>query len=397
MRIGRDKNPGERGSHGDLRDHEQYLNRPERGIISSVNTEEGKLQIFGDTIIGKRDVTAPVLWLSINGRQSAWGRYMPMGNERVHMAYRNDNTAIFYGYDATLTKDDRPGWTELSQAYKEKNVPGFSTFKVLKRGEFDFKSSGNAYIFGSNAGTLLLAGGQSFIKLDGQAYRMESKASEFHQTSDACETRCGTIFRKLKPTDFSEGVVNPGGKEFLINLNDANPATGAPLTGQPKAKLHFGDIVNDTTLVAEIGEFGSNLRGLISLGDSTSTTEIFRFEVDQLGNVSWTQGNTGTSGFKMRAQAFDMEATQDARFNGNTITLGKVGANEPLVCGNLLKDTFSQFIQQVFIANANFWGVGNLGNAVPLNPAVTASIQAWLAAYVSNNYFNSTKANTEKA
>jgi len=408
--ISRDLNPGERLGHGDLRDGVQYLSRPGRGQIDTVNPINGKIVVNTNDPFDVREVTVPVLWFSARGTKSAWGRYMPMGSEKttvngkevikggelVHLLYRNDGTAVFGGYDATATPDGEPGWTDLEAARKNK-VPGFANFKQLKRGEFDFKSSGNAYIFGSNAGTLLLAGGQSFIKLDGQSYRSEAKSSEFHQTSDACETRFGTIFRKLKPTDFAEGVVQSGGKEFLVNLNDANPATGAPLTGQPKAKLHFGDIINNTTLVAENGEFGSKLRGLISLGDSVSATEIFRFEVDQLGNVAWTQGNTGTSGFKMRAQKFDMEATTDARFNGKKIIIGKTSADEPLVCGNLLKDTFSKFIDQVFTANASSWGIGNLGNPVPLSPAVTASIKAWLAAFVSNDYFNSTKAVTEKA
>ena len=407
--IARDLNPGERLGHGDLRDGVQYLSRPVRGQIESVNTADGKITINTNEVFDVRDTTVPVLWFSALGRKTAWGRYMPMGGEKttvngkevqrggeiVHLLYRNDGTAVFAGYDATATPDGSPGWTDLEKAHKNK-VPGLANFKQLKRGEFDFKSSGNAYIFGSNMGTLLLAGGQSFIKLDGQSYRSESKAAEFHQVSDACETRLGTVFRKLKPNDFSEGVVPGGYKEFLVDLNNANPATGGPLTTHSKAKLHFGDILNDTTLVPEIGSTGSPLRGLISLGDSTSATEVFRFEVDQLGNVSWNQANTGTLGFKMRAQNFDIEASLDARFNGKTITLGKVGANEPLVCGNLLKQALQDMITQIFVNNAASWGTCSVG-PVALNPAVITAANLWLTTEVSNNYFNSTKANTEKA
>ena len=320
--AGRDKNPGETGSHGGLRDYQQYMNRAERCIISTVNPENGIVQACGETIAGKRDLTAPVLWFTANGRQSAWGRYMPMGSERCHVLYRKDGTAFFLNYDATLTKDDKAGWPELTAAQKAGDA-GFRALKTLKRGEFDFKSSGNAYIFGSNTGTLLLSGGQAFIKLDNQAYRMESKAAEFHQTSSASQTRFGIVFRKLTPADMAETQVPPGTfSEFLVDLNDANPATGLPLNPlQSKAKLHFGDILDPVVNTPTMSlKTGLPLRGLISLGDTASATEVFRLEIDQTGDVVWTQGPTGVLGLDMTMMKFNATIATDATVTCPLIT-----------------------------------------------------------------------------
>ena len=165
---GRDPNPGERGAHEDTRDGTQYHNRLVRGQLTPPNPEEGTVQVNTIEILGSRKVTVPALWFSANGRKTAWGRYMPQGGEFVDVLYRNDDTAEIVRYDINATKDTEPGWAEFRRFQKE-DVVGYASFSPLKPGEFDFKSSGDAYIFGSAAGTLLLSGGQAFIKLDKQS------------------------------------------------------------------------------------------------------------------------------------------------------------------------------------------------------------------------------------
>jgi hypothetical protein len=387
---GRDKNPGDRGSSGDLRDYQQYLGKPERCRLGPPNPETGVVKAIGDTIMDARDVTVPVLWFSANGRQSAWGRYMPMGNEHCHIGYRKDGTAYFLNYDATATKNDRAGWTELTAAQKA-GVTGFQTFKTLKRGEFDFKSSGNAYIFGSNTGTLLLSGGQAFIKLDNQAYRIESKAAEFHQTAISSQVRFGSVFRKLLPADMAESQVPGGFSEFMVDLNDSTLNPTNPLTGWPtnpllsKAKVYFGDIfmpVSPPMPMMGLTVPGP-LRGLISLGNAASV-ESFRLEVDQLGNAAWTQ--LGPLGLNMTLPMFNATVATKATITAAAITLAGVKisigselAIEPLVLGNQLIAALVALIG-VFTANAATFG--DLNNIpVKMNTVLAGALAGWLSVY----------------
>jgi len=177
--MGRDLLPGENDAYGGLRSGQQYHNRLVRAQLSSPDSEQGIVRANTIEVLGTRTVTVPPLWFSGTGRKSCWGRYMPQGGEIVNIAYRNDDSAVIAGYDMTATKDGSAGWSELRRFQKE-GVVGYANFQALKPGEFDFKSSGDAYIFGSQGGTLLLAGGQAFIKLNKKDYRIESKASECH-------------------------------------------------------------------------------------------------------------------------------------------------------------------------------------------------------------------------
>lgn len=292
--AGRDPLPGEPDPHEGTRDGDRYHSRLVRGQISSVNPDDGVATVDTIDVIGTREVTVPPLWFSATGRTSAWGRYMPMGDENVDVSYRNDDSAVITNYDMTATQDGRPGWNVLREFEEAGNVVGFANFRKLKRGEYDFKSSGDAYIHGSNQGTLTLAGGQAFMKLDKQQYRIESRAAEFHQTSETSETRFGTVFRKNVSTDLAETQINSGAfKEFLVDVNASLPSgTASP---QSRAKLHFGDIL-DGTNAAENSQFGSPLRGRISIGDSSDLFEVFKLEIDQDGNVAWAQVPTSPGG-----------------------------------------------------------------------------------------------------
>jgi hypothetical protein len=204
--------------------------------------------------------------------------------------YRNDDSAVVVGYDATANEDpDKVGWP-IFKRFADEGKSAFAVFRELKPGEYDFKSSGDAYIHGSSGGTLLLSGGQAFIKLDKQSYRHSAKAAEYNFTSEASELRVGTVFRKELPTDATESPLAQGiYKEFLLDLNQALPTgEGAP---QSKVKIHLGDIIETPANIPEIGPKGAPLRARISLGDAGNALEMFKIEIDQMGNVVWEQAN----------------------------------------------------------------------------------------------------------
>lgn len=312
--AGRDPLPGEiESGSGDLREHARYYSRIVRGKLTSPTPDVGKCQVNTLEVFGTREVTIPPLWFSGNGGKSAWGRYMPFGNEDVHIGYRNDDSAVVLGYNINNPGEEPgEGYAYLKELADEKKA-GYAVFRELKSGEFDFKSSGDAYIHGSNQGTLLLSGGQAFIKLDKQAYRLESKASEYNYNSETSNMRFGTVFRKDLPTDESE-VPTSGGiyKEFLVDMNFPIPATGLPGI-QSRAKIHMGDILDDQN-VPELGPFTFPLRFRLSLGDGFDAVEAFSCLVDNSGNVEIIQNEPVTG----------MDNTLSWRVGDTTLTINGI-------------------------------------------------------------------------
>jgi hypothetical protein len=120
----------------------------------------------------------------------------------------------------------------------------------------------------------------------------------------------------------AESQVPPGTfSEFLVDLNDANPATGLPINPiQSKAKLHFGDILDPVANTPMPGLKVGPLRGLISLGDTASATEVFRLEIDQTGNVAWTQGPAGALGLDMTMMKWNVMVATDTTVTSPLIT-----------------------------------------------------------------------------
>lgn len=384
---GRDLNPGEGDRYGGLRDHVRYHSRLVRGKITDVNANDGSIQVQTDELIGGRSLTVPTIWFSARGRQSAWGRYMPLGNENVEIAYRNDDSAVVVGYNANAPKDKNlAGWPVLRE-FEENQTTGFATFKKLKRGEFDFKSSGDAYIYGSSGGSLLLAGGQAFIKLDKNLYKIDSKAACYSFLSETSNLRFGTVYRKLLPTDPAESPVQPGTfKEFLVDVNQAVAGIAAP---QSKAKFHFGDILDSLTNVPEVSSSsGLPLRGRISLGDAANALEVFGLEIDQTGNVVWRQSTGALLGLDLSAQSISFNAPL-------SIKIGSTSASEPLVLGTALSTALTALIN-IFLTNAANFGIGNLGSPVPISPTIVSALQAWLTTHVDSTAIISNKVLTEK-
>lgn len=301
---GRDQYPGENlTGHGGLLDGGRYLSRIVRGQLSSVDPPNGKAQVNTVEVLSTRNVTVPALWFSGRGRQSAWGRYMPFGGENVFVGYKNDDSPVVTGYDINAGGEQpQEGYQQLKK-FADDKVVGYANFRELRPGEFDFKSSGDAYMHGSNQGTLYLAGGQAFIRLDKQAYRLESKASEYHYSSETAQIRFGTVFRKTTPADSAESPVSNGTfKEFLTDVNFPLPS-GTP-SPQSRAKLHMGDVLDPSTNVPETGPFGAPLRMRLSIGDGADVAEAFSLLIDNLGNIEWLQNNTGTTGLKATANKF---------------------------------------------------------------------------------------------
>ena len=378
---GRDPLPGENETgHSGLRDGTRYHSRIVRGQLASPYPPEGRVQVNTSEIYSTRDATVPVLWMTQQGRRTAWGRYMPIGNERVHVAYRNDDTPVILGYDGTANEDpDKVGWP-IFKKFQENAVSAFSVFRELKPGEFDFKSGGDAYIHGSAGGTLLLTGGQTLIKLDKNSYRQTAKASEYNFTSETSQFRIGTVFRKEIPTDLADSPLAQGiYKEFLVDINQALPS-GTPSI-QSKARLHFGDIIETPANIPEVGPKGVPLRARISLGDAGNALEIFKLEIDQMGNVVWEQANNPAATTDMTIGGMNI-AIDGATGNFHIIMTGIPTVS--VAIANHLQTLWTQLVSKLtaFDEHVHPTGVGPSGP-----PAPKIAAPAW------DNKINSTKLN----
>lgn len=378
--AGRDSYPGEdpTGYMG-LRDGGRYLSRIVRGQITSVDPPNGKGQVNTLEVHSAADITIPALWFSGKGRQSAWGRYMPFGGEHVHMAYRNDDSPVIVGYNINNGGEEQiqEGWQQLKK-FADDGIAGFAVFRELRPGEFDFKSSGDAYIHGSNQGTLYLSGGQAFIKLNKQAYRLESKASEYTYYSETANIRFGTVFRKTLSTDQDETPVSSGiYKEFLVDVNFPLPS-GTSST-QSRAKIHFGDIL-DSQNVPELSPNGMPLRTRISLGDGSDTTEVFSLLIDNMGNINIEQSQTSSIvQWKTDQTVIDINGPLGEFF----ISLSGVPSVAVAIADHLQtlwNQAYSKMV--TFDTHIHPTGVGPSGPPTPL-----AQFPAW------NSAINSTKLN----
>jgi len=243
--MGRDRNPGEIATP-DLANVKETHHRTLLSQVTAVDTENGAvcLTVRGMPS-GGRWATVPVLWASFpQGAGPAWGRYMPFESDIYKTTFDFDDTIRLVGHDLTANDDTvspqvadgRVGWPSIAQKAggnsDDPTFAGFQDFRALERGEYDFMSTGGAYVYGNNVGQLYLAGGATnFIMVD----RVQS---EIHCSTDTyiweshgyADFRMGVVKRSL-PTSPGESVVysRPTGlepipdQEFTATLNNSAP------------------------------------------------------------------------------------------------------------------------------------------------------------------------------
>jgi len=371
--AGRDPNPGDRDAFLGTRDHVRYLSRICSGQISDVTPEDGKVKVLTLKEQGSHPITITPLWFSAkptnpndenSPAKTAWGRYIPLGSEHVEIGFRNDDTPYILGYNCTATEDEQRAGYPVFRNLQEQGAVGFAGFRRMKPGEYDFKSVGDAYIHGSAFGTLYLAGGQAFIKLDKQAYRIESKSAELHYTSDTSQLRLGTVFRKLLPTDSAESAVPKGGssyKEVLIDLNESIVGVAAP---QSKFKLHAGDILlPEFVNTPDINPVsGAPYRFRMDVGDVANVLSAFKLEIDALGNIIWNQ-NVAVNPIATFGMTVGNTTVDVASVDG-TFHIGWTGPQVSAVISERLETLYNSLITWLD-AHTHSTGVGPSGPPLP--------------------------------
>jgi hypothetical protein len=352
---------------------------------------------------------------------------MPQLGDVVLVGFDSNSDARILGYDAI-------SYELLTKLQEEENI----TFFDLQPGEFDSKSSGNAYIKGDRLGVLLLAGGLQSIVLDKQRRELVVKASTHKEVLDASISRLG-VAKRTSTTNSSDVVAKrgfgvpaePNGAtasapnlyEKTVDLRQVT--TGVPF-GTPMAFESLGDVLDPDVDEIEQGNWGAAgpagvkqmratgqfVRALLRVYDSTpngtalgtpgpvggSAKRPFEYAIDVLGNVVVNQGQLASAGvFAYLPISVEL---QTLLFTLHTAT-AKLGdkntATEPVVCGNLFLDATSTFMtaHATYIAAVEAWSAAvtaynvAVGGAFAtagsgsglITPAIAATMAAAATAY----------------
>lgn len=341
--AGRTLNPGESLKPGDILNPGGVHDRTIRAHISTCDAPNGviKLDHYGFSALG-REATIPWLWASFRSKtETAWGRYIPFDTDMVKVSFDYDDKPHIVGYDVIAgdPKKSGPdvGWAGLREAYENDEIPDFFT---LNPGEFDFKSVGGAYIFGSDGGELLLQGGLATIDLDKGTNEILSTARLHVDVATSSEIRFGEVRRPVPVvlTESSVGPWNPTslGQEFDVNLKYNDGATDHNI-----ARLGIGNLATDTSV--EMAGSGMPKLLAVELYDTAGIMKVFNLEVDSIGSTSISA---------QTAPNFNIDyPLATVNINGREIVLSAIGvkvggsgSSEPLVLGFVLVQALLELV-----------------------------------------------------
>lgn len=343
-----------------LQDETQYHNRINVGQIVGVRTDDGIITVRLTTgALHKMPIPVYGFSMPINnqdnqelrtGASASWIRYMPQVGDFVKVGFGPDNRpeVIAYATWGDLPSERGPpgqlgGYAQFSRA-RDRGVAGLETFFTLNPGEWDLRSSGNAYIRGGQFGTLFLAGGGVTLSMQKEQEEMNARAGLTKVDSTGAEIRFGDVKRQTG-TDFEEVVVPGSGKEWLLQLSQQTAPE--PVIPNQFYTAQAGDI-RDSQGVIEVSSTGNPLRlreqvfdGLPQAGQPVPYVRT----VDAIGNIEEVLGATATSHVITGSSiaSFSRTGYLDLTYGASSsislqaplVNLGS-NATEPVVRGNLL-------------------------------------------------------------
>jgi len=365
-RHGRRESPDEHDI-GDVIGQRAVLNRTIRAQIGSVDADNGFVTINYESMpAGGKHTTIKPLWISFPDAKvgnPAWGRFIPQTGDLVRVAFDYDDRPVIVGYDIAAEKagagDGLSGWPALQDQYKNaknSSAPGskakFLSFVPLKPGEYDFMSSGGAYIYGNNRGCLYMAGGSVSVSLIKNDLRIEQRAQLLSHTADHCELRFGQVRRTDAASQLDKKVsIDSAGafKEFSVVLNKTTDAN----THENLAMFKIGNVVNNSGSVIGLG-VNNPYRYLYRTYKNGE--ESFQMSIDNQGNWDVLAAEHATNGV-----TFDFtEGNWDTKFKTVThtnsektsidspdINLGAVDAPEALILGNTYTNAEKDYVRDL--------------------------------------------------
>ena len=290
-----------------LQDETQNHNRTLIGQITSVDNRQGLITVR--TVNGQQfEMPIPLLGFSpqtqldadgnpVGGFRSSWIRYMPQNFDFVKVAFGPDRRPECVGMACWGDLENSPGpigqlggYADVVRA-REEGIPGFAEFRDLRQGEWDMRSRGNAYIYGSATGVLFLAGGGAKLVLN-----KEDDASRLRATNQRYESTENYILR-TGPLEDDDRIVEEA-------QNEGTTVHARTIDAQGNA-THTGD------------------------GDLTLNH----------ANLHVNHGNAAHTG----SGDLNTDYSTQVHTAGN-IKLGSSGASEPFVQGNALASAVSSLV-----------------------------------------------------
>lgn len=261
------------------------------------------------------------------GTRASWMRYMPQFGDYVKVSFGLDGRPEAIG---PASWGDLPseaglpghlgGYAQLSRA-RDRGELG--EFAALRPGEWDMRSSGGAYIKGSEFGTLTLAGGSVTMLLKREADEIDARAGLLRFRSTGCEMRLGDV-KRTSAGGFQEEVVPGSSKELSLTVAEA----GAPAPAPPTEYYTFkaGDI-RDSGGMLWTSTAGAPLRL------QEEVTGYYTRQVDTQG-VARTE-SSGDQNIVSGSQV-NVEAPQ--------VRLGSSGASQSFVLGDNMVGELQTFL-----------------------------------------------------
>lgn len=294
----RHPSPGDKPIRYQLQSEQQVHNRVHIGQIVAVDTATGTCKVAVHGTPQEFTAVIPTQAISLNqanGFKSSWQRYMPSRYSYVKIGYGLDNRPQLLGMatwgHAGATNGPYIAGYAQAQERANRGADGLSDFVQLREGEWDMRSSGNAYLHGSDKGRLLLAGGAVRAELRKEEDEFDLRSGLTRISNGAGSTiRLGTIKRALGPSALTETEITGSTNEYSVRVE-----TGTALS-VPMYEARIGDVRNFFG-VPELGL--APLRARYSYYDPTGALTAFEATVDQLGNITGTHGSAAVSGLSL--------------------------------------------------------------------------------------------------
>lgn len=412
--MGREEIPGQYDPVSEHQAPDLFHTRTQVGQVTTVKEAEGIVSISIEPNADESQAVIPLLGLSVRGTKSSWGRYMPDRGALIKCAYGPDDSIqpISYGVWGSHIRTGESeegdgvflpeigGYSQLRDL-EQKNTPGLNTFRQLKCGEWDFRSSGNAYFHLSNQGHVLLTGGLASINLDKNRYEAIHESGLIIHGSEGTISKLGDVKRLLNPiTDSSETVIDTATKEYLLKVNVPSPVSEIKMVdvragdvrgdGLSAFSPSLGPLVTDPVLNTPSTPVPLRYRAITY--DVTGQLERFKAEVDLEGHLEINHNFAPSpKGIRLSGLAGNLQ-TEYLKTNINSLTTTNIDATAAVLLGDELVApanpavlgsvwTVAREIKNVAITSAH------TANAAlfPNQTAAFTAISAFMLAYAAEN------------
>lgn len=349
--MGRWRLPGERSTRRwGLQDEQQGHNRVYVGQVVDVDETNGVLTVV-TTGAGQHRVVVPVGGLTVDGRRSAWMRYMPGKYDHVLLGFGPDKQpfclgAAAWGHDETVVAGNRlAGYGRLATAAARDDAPaGLREFVPLRSGEWDMRSSGGAYVHGSRLGVLTLSGGGSTkVVLDKDRDEAVVGTAMFEYADGGVKLRVGSVKRPALGQAKDQTPVGAT-KAYELDVGTATVVGGAVVT-TPLYKARYGNVWTDGIgALPATGPVGTTVVHEAAYGAGGAV--VWEHKVDSTGNSSVV---ASTGAWTASMNSIELNATTTLGLYGaGGVTLAasaSAGATaQPVVHGTSLNTLLNEII-----------------------------------------------------